>query len=74
MSPGSENASAPKVALPDGVTYHASWIGPTQLRCFQVLEAAPHEESLRPWLAAWNDLVEFEIVPVVTSSEYLVTR
>jgi hypothetical protein len=59
--------------LPDGVAYHATWIDPARDRCFQVMEA-PHEEALRPWLAAWTDLVEFEIVPVVTSAEFWATR
>jgi hypothetical protein len=55
--------------LPEGVTYHASWVDPAGHRCFQLMEA-PHEESLRPWLDVWNDLVEFQIVPVVTSAEF----
>lgn len=59
--------------LPDGVAYHASWIDSTGYRCFQIMEA-PNEESLRPWLTAWNDLVEFEIVPVVTSDEFWSNR
>jgi hypothetical protein len=59
--------------LPDGVSYQASWIDSARLRCFQLMEA-PHEESLRPWMAAWNDLVQFEIVPVVTSAEFWSTH
>ena len=59
--------------LPAGVTYHASWIDPASPRCFQLMEA-PNEKSLRPWLVAWNDLVEFEIIPVVTSAEYWSAR
>jgi len=59
--------------LPEGVTYHASWIDPASPRCFQLMEA-PNEKSLRPWLVAWNDLVEFEIIPVVTSAEYWSAR
>jgi hypothetical protein len=35
---------------------------------------APHEESLRPWLATWNDLTEFEVIPVVTSAEFWSAR
>ena len=59
--------------LPEGVTYHASWVDSAGQRCFQLMEA-PHEESLHPWLTAWNDLVEFEIVPVVTSAEFWSTH
>ena len=29
--------------LPDGVIYHASWVDPANLRCFQVMEAASQE-------------------------------
>jgi Protein of unknown function (DUF3303) len=59
--------------LPEGVIYQASWIDAAANRCFQLMEA-PHEESLRPWLAAWNDLTDFEVVPVTTSAEFWSTR
>ena len=55
--------------LPEGVTYHASWVDPAGARCFQVMEA-PHAELLNIWIGRWDDLVDFEIVPVLTSSDY----
>jgi len=55
--------------LPADVAYHASWIDPTTERCFQLMEA-PSREALEPWAREWVDLVEFEIVPVVTSAEF----
>jgi hypothetical protein len=55
--------------LPDAVTYHASWIDPARARCYQVMEAAS-SEALRPWLDAWNDIVDFEVVPVVASADF----
>ena len=55
--------------LPPDVTYHASWIDEQKMRCFQVMEA-PSAAALEPWILQWKDLVEFEIVPVVTSSEF----
>jgi uncharacterized protein DUF3303 len=55
--------------LPDGVTYHASWIDSATPRCFQLMEA-PDAKQLRLWTESWNDLVQFEIVPVVTSAEF----
>jgi hypothetical protein len=58
--------------LPAGVLYYTSWIDPENARCFQVMEA-PDRESLEPWIAAWNDLVDFEVVPVQTSAEYWAT-
>jgi hypothetical protein len=55
--------------LPDGVVYHVSWIDPERARCFQVMEADT-VELLEKWIAGWSDLIEFEVVPVVTSPEY----
>ena len=55
--------------LPDNVTYHASWMTADGSRCFQLMEA-PAQESLLPWSSRWDDLVDFEIVPVMTSQEF----
>jgi hypothetical protein len=54
--------------LPDGVTYVASWVDERFERCFQIMDCA-HVDELRPWTEQWKDLVDFEIVPVVTSQE-----
>jgi len=55
--------------LPEGVIYHASWIDAAGHRCFQIVEA-PQLESLRPWVQRWNDLIDFEIIPVLTSADF----
>jgi Protein of unknown function (DUF3303) len=55
--------------LPAGVSYRDSWIDASSGRCFQLMEA-PDAAALEPWTARWNDLVAFEIVPVVSSNEY----
>jgi hypothetical protein len=55
--------------LPPGVTYHASWMDAAVGRCFQIMEAG-RPEMLADWVRCWEDLVEFEIVPVVTSAEF----
>ena len=55
--------------MPEGVIYHASWVDAAGARCFQLMEA-PDAESLAPWIASWQDLVDFEIVPVTTSADY----
>ena len=55
--------------LPEGVTYHASWVDSTGARCFQVMEA-PSLEALDAWTRRWIDLIDFEIVPVVPSAEF----
>lgn len=53
---------------PDSVRYVASWVDLEFERCFQVMEAE-NEQLIREWTANWDDLVEFEIVPVRTSAE-----
>jgi uncharacterized protein DUF3303 len=55
--------------LPAGLTYRESWVEEDDLsRCFQLMETA--DASLfEEWIANWSDLVEFEVVPVVTSQE-----
>lgn len=55
--------------LPDGVIYHASWVDPTNLRCFQVMEAVDRD-TLQIWANCWGDLVDFKIVPVLPSDEF----
>jgi len=59
--------------LPDGVVYQVSWLEPDGKRCFQVMEA-PNAELLNVWIARWNDLVDFEVVPIVTSAEFWAKR
>lgn len=55
--------------LPPGVTYHVSWVDAAGGRCFQMMEA-DREELLANWVSRWDDLVDFEIVPVLTSTEF----
>jgi hypothetical protein len=55
--------------LPDGLTYLASWIEPTGVRCFQLMET-DNEEQLHTWISRWDDLVDFEINPVLTSADF----
>jgi hypothetical protein len=54
--------------MPEGVSYVASWVDLEFQRCFQVMEAES-EKLIREWTANWDDLVDFEIVPVRTSAE-----
>lgn len=55
--------------LPEGVAYHTSWVDPTGNRCFQIMEAS-NRELLDTWIARWNDLVDFEVIPVLTSADF----
>jgi hypothetical protein len=53
---------------PDGVTYVASWVTTDHARCFQVMEC-DDRALLDEWISHWKDIVDFEVVPVVTSAE-----
>ena len=53
---------------PDDVKYVASWVDLEFNRCFQVMEA-DDESRLREWTRHWEDLTDFEVVPVRTSAE-----
>jgi hypothetical protein len=53
---------------PSGVNYINSWVTADLTRCFQIMEA-PDRAMLDQWLARWADLVDFEVVPVITSAE-----
>jgi hypothetical protein len=54
--------------MPAGVTYINSWVESNYNRCFQVMEC-PDKESLDEWISNWQDLVDFEVIPVVTTKE-----
>jgi hypothetical protein len=53
---------------PEGLRYVESWVEPDFGRCFQLMECED-PRLFREWVERWEDLVEFEIVPVVTSRE-----
>jgi hypothetical protein len=53
---------------PDGLTYVGSWIEANFDRCWQLMEC-DDARLLQRWVAGWSDLIEFEIVPVVPSTE-----
>lgn len=49
--------------IPDGLEFVASWVAADLGRVFQVMEC-DDLTLLQQWVANWEDLVEFEIVPV----------
>ena len=55
--------------LPEGIAYYASWMEDSGARCFQIMEA-PGADAFVPWVRCWEDLVDFEIVPVLTSADF----
>jgi hypothetical protein len=54
--------------MPEGLKYVDSWIERNFDRCFQLMECE-RPELFQQWAAEWKDLMDFEIVPVVTSKE-----
>lgn len=54
--------------MPEGLNYVNSWIEVGMDRCFQVMET-DDPALLQDWISKWHDLVDFEVVPVVTSAE-----
>ena len=54
--------------MPDGLNYVASWIEPNFARCFQVMEWEDRA-LFDEWASKWNDLMDFEVVPVLTSAK-----
>ncbi len=52
--------------MPEGLIYLDSWVEAGFERCFQLVEC-DDEGLLQQWTANWQDLVEFEIVPVAPS-------
>ena len=51
---------------PDTVKYIDSWVDVTGRRCFQIMQA-DDLGALMQWIAAWSDLADFEVIPVVPS-------
>ena len=53
---------------PAGLEYVASWVDHEFRTCWQLMRA-DDPALFAPWVEAWKDLGEFEIVPVRTSAE-----
>lgn len=53
---------------PEGLRYVDSWVDLAFRHCFQVMEC-DDPRLLSEWIANWQDIVEFEVVPVLTSRE-----
>jgi Protein of unknown function (DUF3303) len=67
--PVSARAAVEGRMLPHGLRYLDSWVeATTGSRCFQLMET-DEPKLLQEWAAHWNDLVEFEFIPVINSAE-----
>jgi uncharacterized protein DUF3303 len=53
---------------PPGLDYVTSWVTMDLRRCYQVMET-DDPKLLDEWIDRWADLVDFDVVPVVTSAE-----
>jgi hypothetical protein len=54
--------------LPDGLKYIDSWVETNFHRCFQLMEC-DDPTLFQQWTVQWQDLVDFEFVPVMPSKE-----
>ena len=53
---------------PEGLRYVDSWVSTDLKRCFQLMECED-PQLLEQWMANWQDLVQFEVIPVITSAQ-----
>lgn len=54
--------------LPNGVVYLNSWIDQNVEVCYQLMESESLEK-LQEWVNNWNDLADFQIIPIISSDE-----
>ena len=54
--------------LPNGLKYIDSWVETNFDRCFQLMEC-DDPTLFQQWAVQWQDLVDFEFVPVMPSRE-----
>jgi hypothetical protein len=53
---------------PEGLRYVSSWVTTELATCYQVMEC-DNRRLLDAWIGNWSDLVDFDVIPVVTSAE-----
>jgi hypothetical protein len=53
---------------PEGLRDVSSWVDEKLEICFQLMET-DDASYVNEWIANWNDIVEFEVYPVITSQE-----
>ncbi len=54
--------------MPEGLNYVSSWIDTDFRKCFQLMET-DDARIFDEWIANWNDIMNFEIFPVISSNE-----
>jgi len=53
---------------PAGLTYVSSWVDENLTLCYQLMETSDRS-LLDEWMHKWEDLIEIEVHPVITSQE-----
>ena len=53
---------------PDGLEYRGSWVTTDLTRCYQLMECGDRS-LLDAWIGNWSDIVDFEVIEVITSAE-----
>ena len=53
---------------PEGLFYVSSWVDEKLERCFQLMET-DDRSLLDEWISKWNDIVSFEVYPVMPSKD-----
>ncbi len=54
--------------MPEGLEYVSSWVDTKLERCFQIMETSDPKLMVE-WTARWSDIVDFEVVPVMSSAD-----
>ena len=57
---------------PHGLSYVNSWVSSDLRRCYQLMET-DDPGLLKQWTDRWDDIIDLEVVPVVTSTEAAAT-
>jgi hypothetical protein len=58
--------------MPEGLEYVSSWVDLDFTTCFQLMETE-NVVLFETWVSQWKDLIDFEIIAVLTSSEAMKT-
>lgn len=53
---------------PEGLRYVSSWVTHDLRVCYQVMEC-DDRALIDQWIAQWSDIVDFDVIPVITSAD-----
>ena len=54
--------------MPEGLHYIDSWIDEEVTTCYQLMESND-PGKIQEWISHWSDLMDFEVIPVITSAQ-----